>query len=223
MLSLSPSSTLLLQDPFTSHKEQKRLSTPPPQSTLIGVLNIKYFRNQEIFIKNLTELVLPLNQDLIPGSIIKQLSYNDPKEEYNDENPYIKYRIILVGKLSTFISLKTAENYFSPKKPEFSIQLVVVDSTLDVLKDLLSHYREGYTINSPLRIKVPKLELLLDSFNSGNPFPNGLNGTSITDTNNSPSLPASAFTIGNKVAVQVQFKSYNFSNKTRPTFKLLKL
>ena len=222
-LNLSPLNMLLLQDPFTSYKEQKWLFIPPPQLTLIGVLNIKYFRDQEIFVKNFTKLVLLLSWDLILGSTIKWLSYNDPKEEYNDENPYIKYRIILVGKLSTFISLKTAENHFSLKKSEFSIQLVVADLTLNILKNLLSRYREGYTINSPLRIKVFKLKLLSDSFNSGNPFPNGLDSTSITNTNNSLSLPASAFTIGDKVAVQVWFKSYNFSNKTRPTFRLLKL
>ena len=109
--------------------------------------------------------------------------------------------MILVGKLSTFISLKTAENYFSLKKPKFSIQLVVANLILDVLKDLLSHYREGYTINSSLRIKAPKLKLLLDSFNSGNFFPNRLNGTSITNTDNGLFLPASAFTINDKVAV----------------------
>ena len=78
---------------------------------------------------------------------------------------------------------------------------MVVDLILNILKDLLSHYREGYTINSPLRIKVFKLKLLSDSFNSNNPFPNRLDGTSITNTNNSPFLPASAFTISDKVAV----------------------
>ena len=132
---------------------------------------------------------------------MKWLLYNDPKEEYNNENPYIKYKMILVGKLSTFISLRAVENYFSLKKPEFSIQLVVIDLTLNVLKDLLSRYREGYTINSLLRIKVLELELLLNSFNSSNPFPNRLDGTSTTNTDNGPSLLAFAFTIGNKVTV----------------------
>ena len=154
---------------------------------------------------------------------MKQLLYNNPQEEYNNENLYIKYRIILIGELSTFLSLRAIENRFSPEKPEFSIQLVVKDSILDVLKDLLSRYREGYTINSSLRIKVPELELLLDSFNSGDPFPNRFNGTSTTNTNNSLPLLASTFTIGNKLAVQVWFESYNFNNKTRLTFRLLKL
>ena len=78
---------------------------------------------------------------------------------------------------------------------------MVEDLILDILKDLLSHYGEGYAINSPLRIKVPKSKLLLDFFNNSNPFLNGLNGTFTTDTNNGPSLLASAFTIGDKVAV----------------------
>ena len=109
--------------------------------------------------------------------------------------------MILVGELSTFLSLRATENRFSPEKPEFSIQLVVKDSTLDVLKDLLSRRGEGYAINSPLRIKVPELELLSDSFDSGDPFPDGFNGTSTTDTDDGPPLPASAFTAGDKVTV----------------------
>ena len=100
---------------------------------------------------------------------------------------------------------------------------MVKNSILDILKNLLSHYREGYAINSLLRIKVLKSKLLLDSFNSSNPFPNRFNGTSTTNTDNGPKLAASTFTIGNKVAVQVWFGSYNFNNKARPTFRLLKL
>ena len=173
--------------------------------------------------ENFIELIPLLSQDLILGLTIKQLLYNNLKEEYNNKNLYIKYRIILIDEFSTFINLRAVENYFSLKKPKFFIQLVVIDLILDVLKDLLSYYREGYTINSPLRIKVFKLKLLLDSFNSGDPFPNRLNSTFITNTNNSPSLLASAFTTGDKVAVQVQFRSYNFGNKTGPTFRLLKL
>ena len=78
---------------------------------------------------------------------------------------------------------------------------MVEDLILDILKDLLSRYREGYAINSPLRIKVPKLKLLLDFFNSGNPFPNGFDGTFITNTDDGLKLAASTFTIGDKVAV----------------------
>ena len=100
---------------------------------------------------------------------------------------------------------------------------MVKDSILYILKDLLSYYREGYTINSPLKIKVPKLELLLNFFNSSDPFPNRFDGTSTTNTDNGPKLAASAFTIGDKVAIQVWFRSYNFNNKARPTFRLLKL
>ena len=78
---------------------------------------------------------------------------------------------------------------------------MVTDSILDILKDLLSYYRKGYAINSPLRIKIFKLKLLLDSFNSSNPFPNGFNGTFTTNTDNRLKLVASTFTTGDKVAV----------------------
>ena len=78
---------------------------------------------------------------------------------------------------------------------------MVADLILDILKDLLFYYREGYTINSLLRIKVFKSELLSDSFNSSNPFPNGFNGTFTTNTDNRLKLVASTFTTGDKVAV----------------------
>ena len=154
---------------------------------------------------------------------MKQLLYNNPAKEYNNKNLHIKFKIILLDKLNAFLSLKAVKNYFSLKKLKFFIQLVVEDLTLNVLKDLLSYYKEGYTVNNPLRIKVPKLELLSDSFNSSNPFPNRFNSTSTTNTNNGSTLPASAFTAGDKVAVQVWFGSYNFNNRTGPTFRLLKL
>jgi hypothetical protein len=187
------------------------------------VPNIKYFRDQEIFIENLTELGPLLSWDLILGTTMKWLSYNDPAQEYDDENPYIKFGMILLGELGAFLSLKTAENHFSPDKPEFSIQLVVEETTLDVLKDLLSRRGEGYAINNPLRIKIPESELLSESFDNSDPFPHGFDGTSTTDTDDGPSLPASAFNAGDKVAVQVRFGTYNFNNRTGPTFRLLKL
>lgn len=140
-----------------------------------------------------------------------------------NENPHIKFGLILLGELGTFLSLKTAENRFTPDKPEFSIQLVVEDLSLDVLKVLLSSSGEGFTINNPLKIKVPESELFSDSFNSGDPFPDSFDGTSTTDTDDGPIIPASAFTAGDKVAVQVWFGSYDFNNKSGPTFRLLKL
>jgi hypothetical protein len=109
--------------------------------------------------------------------------------------------MILVRELGAFLNLKVVENHFSPEKPEFSVQLLVKESTLDVLKDLLSCREEGYTINNPLRIKVPESELLSDSFNSSDLFPDRFDGTSTTDTNDRPNLAASAFTAGDKVAV----------------------
>jgi hypothetical protein len=174
-------------------------------------------------VENLAELGPLLSWDLIPGTTVKWLSYDDPREEYDDAHPYIKFGMILVGELGTFLNLKVAENHFSPEKPEFSVQLLVEDSTLDVLKDLLSRRGEGYAINNPLKIKVPESELLSDSFKSGDPFPDGFDGTSTTDTDDGPVLAASAFTTGDKVAVQVWFGCYNFNNRTGPTFRLLKL
>ncbi|KAH8755119.1 hypothetical protein F5882DRAFT_469227 [Hyaloscypha sp. PMI_1271] len=131
--------------------------------------------------------------------------------------------MILLGELGAFLTLKTAENHFSPDKSEFSIQLVVEETTLDVLKDLLSRCGQGYTINSPLRIKIPESELLSESFDIGDPFLHGFEGASTTDTDDGPSLSASDFATGDKVAVQVWFGTYNFNSRTGPTFRLLKL
>src|SRR5882762_5212483 len=109
---------------------------------------------------------------------MKWLTHNNPAQEYDHENPHIKFGMILLGELCAFLSLKTAENHFSPDKPEFSIQLVVEETTLDVLKDLLSGRGEGYALKSPLRIKIPESELLWESFENGDPFPHGFDGTS---------------------------------------------
>jgi hypothetical protein len=174
-------------------------------------------------VKNLAELGPLLSWDLIPGTTVKWLLYDDPREEYDDAYLYIKFGMILVGELSAFLNLKVAENHFSPEKPEFSVQLLVEDLILDVLKDLLSWRGEGYAINNPLKIKVPESELLSDSFKSSDLFPDGFDRTSITDTDDGPVLAASAFTTGNKVAVQVWFGCYNFNNRTGLTFRLLKL
>ncbi|KAH6668509.1 hypothetical protein B0J14DRAFT_658417 [Halenospora varia] len=221
-LKLKPNASSALPSQGPS-KRQTRLSTPPPPSTLSRVPNVKYFREQEIFVENLGDLGPLLNWDLIQGTTMKWLSYDDPAEEYNDTNPHMKFGMILLGELGAFLNLQAAKNHFTPEKPEFSIQLVVEDSTLDVLKDLLSRRGEGYAINNPLRIKVPESELLSDSFNCGDPFPDGFDGTSTTDTDDGSALAASAFTAGDKVAVQVWFGSYNFKNRTGPTFRLLKL
>jgi hypothetical protein len=154
---------------------------------------------------------------------MKWLLYDDLAKEYDNKNLHIKFGMILLDKLGAFLSLKAIENHFSLEKPEFSVQLEVEDLTLDVLKDLLSRRGEGYAINNPLRIKVPESELLSDSFDSSDPFLDGFDGTSTTDTDDGPTLAASAFTAGNKVAVQVWFGCYNFKNRTGLTFRLLKL
>jgi hypothetical protein len=154
-------------------------------------------------VENLPELGSLLSWDLIPGTTMKWLLYNDPEEEYNNKHPHIKFGMILLGELGAFLNLKVAENPFSPEKPEFSVQLLVQESTLDILKDLLSCCGEGYAINNPLRIKIPESELLSDSFNHSDPFPDRFDSSSTTNTNNRPVLAASAFTTGNKVAIQV--------------------
>lgn len=176
-----------------------------------------------MFVKNLAELRAPLSWDLIQGTTMKWLSYDDPAEEYTDKNPHTKFGVILLGELGAFLTLQAAKNHFSPEKPEFSIQLLVEDSILDVLKSLLSRRGEGYTVSNPLRIKVAESELLSDSFNSGDPFPDGFDGTSTTDLDDGPTLSASTFTTGDNVAVQMWFGNYNFNNKTGPMFRLLKL
>lgn len=173
--------------------------------------------------ENLAVLGLRLSWDLIQGTTMKWLSYDDPAEEYNDQNLYQKFGMILLGELGTFLSLQAAENNFNPRKPEFFIQLLVEDSSLYILKDLLARCGDGYAIGNPLRIKVRESDLLSDSFNSGDPFPDAFDGTSTTDTDDGPTLAASAFTAGDKVAVQVWFGSYNFKTRAGPTFKLLKL
>ena len=92
-----------------------------------------------------------LRWDLILGATMKWLLYDDLTKVYNNENPHLKFRMILLGELGAFLNLKAAENHFSPENPEFSIQLLVEDSTLDVSKDLLSCRGEGYAINNLLR------------------------------------------------------------------------
>ena len=66
-------------------------------------------------------------------------------------------------------------------------------------------------------MKAPKSDILLDSFSNGDLFPD------TTGTNDGPILATSASTAWDKVAVQVWFASYNFNNRTRPKFRLLKL
>jgi len=115
---------------------------------------------------------------------MKWLSYDDPEEKYDDKHPYIKFEMILVGELGAFLNLKVTENYLSSEKPEFSVQLLVEESALDVLRNLLSYREEGYTINNP--------------FNSSDPFPDRFDSTSTTDINDRPILAASAFATGDK-------------------------
>ena len=68
--------------------------------------NIQYFRDHEIFVENLVELGPLLSWDLILGTTMKWLLYDDPVEEYSDKNPHIKFRMILLDGLGAFLNLK---------------------------------------------------------------------------------------------------------------------
>lgn len=102
--------------------------------------------------ENLGDIGHLLSWVLIQGTTMKWLSYNDPAEEYSDENPHTRFGMILLGELGAFLSLKAAENRFNPEKPEFSIQLTVEDSSLDALKNLLSLRGEGYCSGGPAHL-----------------------------------------------------------------------
>jgi hypothetical protein len=170
-----------------------------------------------MFAGKLLEFVPPLRWDLVPGTSVKWLSYDDPSEQYTPDKPHIELGIILVGQLGTFLTLKRAENNFNPSKPQFMIQLEVEDQSLDILRELLSRRGDGYCITNPLRIKVPESDLLSTSFDSGDPFLECFDGTLATDDDDGSRLEASGFTPGDKVAVQVWLGSYKFTDKSKET------
>lgn len=201
----------------SSPEAPKTPATPPPPSNLGRVPNIQYFQNQWIFVEKLLAFVPPLSWDLVPSKGVKWLSYDDPSEQYTPDNPHIELGIILIGQLGSFLTLKSAENNFNTSKPEFMIQLEVEDQSLDILRELLSRRGDGYSITNPLRIKVPQSDLLSTSFDSGDPFPDCFDGTLTTDNDDGPKLEASIFTPGDKVAVQVWFGSYKFTDKSKET------
>lgn len=69
-----------------------------------------------------------------------------------------------------------------------------------------------------MRIKVSESELLSDSFDSGDLFPNRFDSTSTTDEDNEPTLAALPFVAGNKIT-----EVYSFKNRSELIFRLLKL
>jgi hypothetical protein len=85
---------------------------------------------------------------------------------------------------------------------------------------------DGYSITNPICIKVPESDLLLVLFDSGDPCPDCFDPTLTTDEDDGPKLEASVFTPGGKLAVQVWFGSYKFTDKSKETrlfVRLLKL
>ena len=136
--------------------------------------------------------------------------------------------IILLGQLGQFAKLKSAENNFNPDKPEFSLQLQVEEGSLENLKVLIRRRDRNLTVTNPLRLKVAESDITSPSFSPGDPFPAAFDGATTDDDYDGDDIDASRFAAGDKVAVQVWFGSYVFTNKSGktvsgPIFRLLKL
>jgi hypothetical protein len=136
--------------------------------------------------------------------------------------------VILLGQLGPFIRLRSAENNFNKNKPEFSLQLEVEKRSLDILKNLIRRRETNLTVTNPLRVKVTESDITSASFTPGDAFPDTFDGTSTDDDQDGENIDASCFTAGDKVAIQVWFGSYVFTDRSGktasgPTFRLLKL
>jgi hypothetical protein len=192
-----------------------------------GVPNLPYFRGQWVYVENLERLDPKLSWEAFDGAGIKWLAHNEPDDIYDNEAPG-PLGIILLGQLGQFITLKSAANNFNPDKPEFSLQLQVDESSLDVLKVLIRWRDRNLTVTNPLRLKVAESDITSSSFTPGDPFPAAFDGTTTDDDQDGDDMDVSRFAKGDKVAVQVWFGSYVFTNKSGktvsgPTFRLLKL
>ncbi|KAH8798606.1 hypothetical protein F5884DRAFT_813166 [Xylogone sp. PMI_703] len=173
---------------------------------------------------NLEPLVSQLDWRSIGGSGLKWLSYDDPvdTESTGKGGPL---GIILVGQLGPFVKLRKAENNFDRDKPEFSLQLEVGDHSLLMLRDLIRRRDKNFTVINPLRIKVSEVDIMPHCVPS-EPFLFAYDGTSTDDDYDGDHLDASRFMSGDKVAVQVWFGSYMFTDRSGktasgPTFRLL--
>jgi hypothetical protein len=205
----------------------KRPATPPPVLDLDRVPNIRYFRGQWVYVENLDRLNPKLSWEVVSGTRIKWLTYNEPGDLYNDEGPG-PLGVILLGQLGPFVRLRSAENSFNKNKPEFSVQLEVEDRSLGILKNLIRRRERNLTVANPLRVKVTESDLTSHSFTPGDAFPATFDGTSTDDDQDGDVIDASCFTAGDKVAIQAWFGSYVFTDKSGktasgPTFRLLKL
>jgi hypothetical protein len=216
---LSPSSSMASPD--------KRPATPPPILDLDRVPNIQYFRSQWVHAENLHHLDTKLSWVTVNGTGLKWLTYNDPDDLYNDDEPG-PLGIILLGQLGPFVRLLHAENNFNKSKPEFSVQLEIEDKSLSVLKNLVRRRERTLTVTSPLRVKVAESDVVSPSFTPGDAFPATFDGTSTDDDQDGDIIDPSCFAAGDKVAIQAWFGSYVFTDRSGktasgPTFRLLKL
>lgn len=180
-----------------------------------------------MYTKNLYRLDTKLSWVTVNRTGMKWLTYNEPDDIYNNNEPG-PLGIILLGQLRPFIRLTNAENNFNKNKPEFSIQLEIEDRSLSILKNLIRRRERSLTVTSPLRIKVTESDVVFLSFTPGDTFPVTFNGTSTDDDQDGDTIDASCFTAGDKVAIQAWFSSYVFTDKSRKTasgltFCLLKL
>ena len=207
--------------------QEKRPTTPPPVLDLDHVPNIQYFRGQWVYVENLNRLDPKPSWEIVGGTGIKWLVYNDPGDLYSDEEPG-PLGVILLGQLGPFIRLRSAENNFNKNKPEFSLQLEIGEQSLGILKDLIRRRDRNLTVVNPIRIKVAESDITFPSFKPGDPFPATFDGSSTDDNQDGDTIEASCFTPGNKVAIQAWFGSYIFTDKSGktasgPTFRLQKL
>jgi hypothetical protein len=180
-----------------------------------------------VYVENLDRLDPKLSWEVVGGTGIQWLAYNDPDDLYSDEEPG-PLGVILVGQLGPFVRLRSAENNFNKNKPEFSLQLEIDDRSLSILKKLIRRRVTDLTVTNPLRVKVTESDITFPSFTPGDPFPATFDGTSTDDDQDGDTIDASCFATGDKVAIQAWFGSYIFTNKSGkiasgPTFCLLKL
>ncbi|KFZ23107.1 hypothetical protein V502_02414, partial [Pseudogymnoascus sp. VKM F-4520 (FW-2644)] len=95
----------------------KRPATPPPALNFDSIPNLLYFQGQWVYVENLERLDLKLLWEAFNGTEIKWLAHNNPDDLYNVEE-LGPLGIILLGQLSRFTTLKSAENNFNKDKPE---------------------------------------------------------------------------------------------------------
>jgi hypothetical protein len=169
-----------------------------------------------VYVDNLDRLEPKLSWEAVNGTGMKWLTYNDPGDMDNDEEPG-PLGVILLGQLRPFVKFRSAENNFNKNKPEFSIQLEIEDRSLGILKNLIRRRERSLTVISPLCLKVTESDMVSLSFTPGDPFPTAFDGTSTDDDRDGDSINASYFTADDKVAVQVWFGSYVFTDKSGKT------